>query len=372
MTPAKSRYVFKIATRERGMTACQLGAFAGSADDVRDGFIHLSAAHQLAGTLAKHFKGQTDLVLITLDADALGDALRWEPSRDGDLFPHLYGAAADGGRACGARTDAGRQRRANGARGYAAMLTQLFDLAPRLLRAAAAGASARGDAQVLELGLFPRAPQPGSSQPRLALSPTSRCPIRSALPRASTRMRACPMRCCALGCGFAEVGTVTPRRKRQPAPARLPAAARPRRHQSAGLQQRRPSRGARAAALAVATEGVIGVNIGANKDAADRIADYVAGLERSMTSQATSPSTFPRPTRRACATCRRPTRSMSCLTRADGRARKARGQGKPGRPIVVKLSPDIAEDDLRAIVARLVAHAWMASPSRTRRCRDRD
>jgi uncharacterized protein (DUF952 family) len=68
------------------------GAFAGSSDDQRDGYIHLSALHQLAGTLAKHFKGQTDLVLITVDAAALGDKLKWEPSRKGDHFPHLYAA----------------------------------------------------------------------------------------------------------------------------------------------------------------------------------------------------------------------------------------------------------------------------------------
>jgi uncharacterized protein (DUF952 family) len=92
MSPARSRHVFKVATREAWDVACRLGAFGGSDDDARDGFIHLSAAHQLAGTLAKHFKGQTDLVLITLDADALGAGLKWERSRDGDLFPHLYSA----------------------------------------------------------------------------------------------------------------------------------------------------------------------------------------------------------------------------------------------------------------------------------------
>jgi uncharacterized protein (DUF952 family) len=92
MTPARPHHVFKVATRQAWEKACRLGAFAGSSDDQRDGFIHLSAAHQLAGTLAKHFKGQTDLVLITLDAAALGDELKWEPSREGDLFPHLYAA----------------------------------------------------------------------------------------------------------------------------------------------------------------------------------------------------------------------------------------------------------------------------------------
>ena len=71
------------------------GTFHGSADDLRDGFIHLSAAHQLAGTLAKHYAGRTDLMLVTVDQAALealpGAPLRWETSRGGDLFPHLYG-----------------------------------------------------------------------------------------------------------------------------------------------------------------------------------------------------------------------------------------------------------------------------------------
>ena len=56
----------------------------------RNGFIHLSTHLQLASTLAKHFKGQVDLLLIAFDADALGDDLRWEPSRESQLFPHLY------------------------------------------------------------------------------------------------------------------------------------------------------------------------------------------------------------------------------------------------------------------------------------------
>ena len=65
--------------------------YRGSADDRRDGFIHFSTAAQVAGTVAKHFAGQTGLFLIAVDADALGEALKWEPSRGGALFPHLYG-----------------------------------------------------------------------------------------------------------------------------------------------------------------------------------------------------------------------------------------------------------------------------------------
>ena len=67
------------------------GAYRGSADDLRDGYIHFSTASQVPGTAAKYFEGQKGLFLVAVDADALGDALRWEPSRGGQLFPHLYG-----------------------------------------------------------------------------------------------------------------------------------------------------------------------------------------------------------------------------------------------------------------------------------------
>lgn len=85
------RFVFKVCPRAAWQAAVTAGVYEGSADDVRDGFIHLSAADQLQGTLAKHFRGMTDLLLITLDTTELGPALRWEPSRGGALFPHLYG-----------------------------------------------------------------------------------------------------------------------------------------------------------------------------------------------------------------------------------------------------------------------------------------
>ena len=91
MNPQEFRQVFKVATRTHWERARATGALAVSSDDERDGFIHLSAAHQLAGTLAKYFKSQTDLVLIEFDTAALGQTLRWEASRGNDLFPHLYG-----------------------------------------------------------------------------------------------------------------------------------------------------------------------------------------------------------------------------------------------------------------------------------------
>jgi uncharacterized protein (DUF952 family) len=82
--------VYKVLSETAFKRAKADGCFTGSADDVRDGFIHLSAGHQLEGTLAAHFAGQDSLVLVALDAGRLGDALKWEPSRGGVLFPHLY------------------------------------------------------------------------------------------------------------------------------------------------------------------------------------------------------------------------------------------------------------------------------------------
>lgn len=82
--------IYKICTAAEWRDAERADAYRGSAVDRRDGFIHFSTAEQAAETAAKHFAGQRDLVLIAVEADALGDQLRWEPSRGGALFPHLY------------------------------------------------------------------------------------------------------------------------------------------------------------------------------------------------------------------------------------------------------------------------------------------
>ena len=83
--------IYKICERRLWRAAAAERAFRGSADDARDGFIHFSTADQLAETAAKHFAGQRDLILIAVDAGRLGRQLKWEPSRGGALFPHLYG-----------------------------------------------------------------------------------------------------------------------------------------------------------------------------------------------------------------------------------------------------------------------------------------
>lgn len=84
--------VYKVCGRDEWEAARAEGRYRGSADDARDGFIHLSTREQLPGTLEKHFAGRDDLLLVEVDPGALGAALKWEPSRGGALFPHLYGA----------------------------------------------------------------------------------------------------------------------------------------------------------------------------------------------------------------------------------------------------------------------------------------
>lgn len=84
--------IFKICTAEEWAAAERSGSFNGSAVDLRDGYIHFSTAEQVAETAARHFAGQGDLVLVAVDAETLGDRLKWERSRGGALFPHLHAA----------------------------------------------------------------------------------------------------------------------------------------------------------------------------------------------------------------------------------------------------------------------------------------
>jgi uncharacterized protein (DUF952 family) len=83
--------IYKICDASLWREAERTGVFRGAPVDLADGFIHFSAPDQVAGTAAKHFAGRDDLVLVAVETEALGDALLWEPSRGGALFPHLYG-----------------------------------------------------------------------------------------------------------------------------------------------------------------------------------------------------------------------------------------------------------------------------------------
>ena len=87
------RFLYKILSAAEWRQAEARGRFEGSAVDVKDGFIHLSAAHQVRETAARHFAGQAELLLVAFAEERLSN-LKWEPSRGGDLFPHVYGAIA--------------------------------------------------------------------------------------------------------------------------------------------------------------------------------------------------------------------------------------------------------------------------------------
>jgi uncharacterized protein (DUF952 family) len=86
--------IFKIVSSTEWRAAEASGVFTGAAVDRADGYIHLSTAAQAAETARKWFEGRRDLTLVAVDADSLGPQLRWEPSRGGALFPHLYGELA--------------------------------------------------------------------------------------------------------------------------------------------------------------------------------------------------------------------------------------------------------------------------------------
>ena len=91
MTDGATTLVYKVLRAAEWAQMQAGGVFAGSPDDRRDGFIHFSTAEQLEGTIARHFAGERDLVVLEVDAALLAEKLRWEPSRGGALFPHLYG-----------------------------------------------------------------------------------------------------------------------------------------------------------------------------------------------------------------------------------------------------------------------------------------
>ena len=86
------RWIYHLSRRSDWNLTKQSGFYPGSAEDTADGFLHFSTANQVVESAAKHRAGESDLILLEVDADALDETLRWEPSRGGQLFPHLYGA----------------------------------------------------------------------------------------------------------------------------------------------------------------------------------------------------------------------------------------------------------------------------------------
>jgi uncharacterized protein (DUF952 family) len=87
---SKNSLIYKIVDRENWHQAIEAGRFDGAAVDLTDGFIHFSTDEQVAETLRLHFPGVSNLMLIAVETSRLGENLKWEPSRGGELFPHLF------------------------------------------------------------------------------------------------------------------------------------------------------------------------------------------------------------------------------------------------------------------------------------------
>ena len=83
--------IYKLVSRGEWEAAKTSGAFLGAAVDLADGYIHFSTGGQAVETARKYFAGLSDILIVGFEAEALGPGLKWEPSRGGDLFPHLYG-----------------------------------------------------------------------------------------------------------------------------------------------------------------------------------------------------------------------------------------------------------------------------------------
>lgn len=82
--------IYKIFRADEWAALQANGETAGAPIDITDGYVHTSTAEQAKETAAKHFAGEDDLVLLALESDSFGDELKWEPSRGGQLFPHIY------------------------------------------------------------------------------------------------------------------------------------------------------------------------------------------------------------------------------------------------------------------------------------------
>jgi uncharacterized protein (DUF952 family) len=86
-----TQMIYHMCRADEWAAAIKTGTYRGSSQDLADGFIHFSTAAQIVESAKKHRAGQDGLLLVAVDADKLGDRLKWEAARNGDLFPHLYG-----------------------------------------------------------------------------------------------------------------------------------------------------------------------------------------------------------------------------------------------------------------------------------------
>ena len=269
--------IYKLCERPLWEEAQRRGVFAGAGADLHDGFIHFSTSSQVSETAAKHFAAVADLVLIAVDAQALANALRWEPSRGVIFSPPLWRIAPRGS-AVDARTPSrcGRAARLSGTLGVIGLLEPLVQPLLRMLDAEDAHRLA-----LLALKLPPFV-KLTADDPRLAVCAFGlNFPNPVGMAAGFDKHGEVPDALLRRGFGFVEVGTVTP----------LPQAGNPRprvfrlpRDQAVINRLGFNSEGAETVLRRLAARanhgGIVGINIGANKDSSDRIDDYVRLIER--------------------------------------------------------------------------------------------
>lgn len=236
------------------------------------------------------------------------------------------------------------------------MMTALLDIAPRALTLLPPETAHELTLRMLELGFFPRSSAP--DHPSLSLSFAGlTLPNPVGIAAGFDKDARVPTAILELGCGFAEIGTVTP----------LPQSGNPRprlfrlTRDHAVINRLGFNNGGQRAALErlrwrFDTSGVVGVNIGANKDSVDRVADYVKGLETFADDASYFTINISSPNTPGLRDLQAPEALDELLTRVMAAREELASKGKRKPPIVVKLSPDIAEDDIAAITGRLMAH----------------
>lgn len=236
------------------------------------------------------------------------------------------------------------------------MMSGLFDQASRLLVALPPEEAHEVTLKSLELGFFPRPQSPDHPALTLRFADLT-LPNPVGVAAGFDKDARVPDALLALGCGFTEVGTLTPRAQPgnpRPRIFRLP-------RDRAVINRLGFNNAGHGPALErlrwrFSTEGVIGVNVGANKDAEDRIADYVSGLEAFVDVASYLTVNISSPNTPGLRDLQAPAALDELLSRLMEARAKLTAKGKRGPPIVIKLSPDIAEEDLGAIVERLLAH----------------
>ena len=340
--------VYKIVATDEWREAVAAGVFAGASVDRADGFIHFSTAEQAPETAAKWFAGRDDLTLAAVDAEALGAELRWETSRGGALFPHLYAAlpmsAVVWARPLPLGPDGRHVRHSRAMR--------LAKVAGPVLSRLPAETAHRAAINALKLSPPSKAPSP---DPRLAVEILgSRFPNPLGLAAGFDKNAEVPGAMLNLGFGFVEVGTLTPRPQDGNARPRLfrlredGAVINRFGFNNDGFERGRARLARRSQDGRI---GVLGVNIGANRDAADRVEDYVLGVKTFaaladyLTINISSPNTLGL----------RDLQRRDALDDLMARVVAARDETEPRRPLLVKIAPDLDARGLEDIVATALA-----------------